>query len=277
MSKSIGIIQVRGIGDAIIAMPIAQAYFDLGHEVAFALDDRFCESFSYAFPDIIFKPVPFSEFKPELGISNPYWYELPKKLLMDFKIPEQNIISFPYHESHMLQNNQIPEFMMNQIKKRISGPYEQKMFEMELFNQLKFDEFKYATADVPFEYKWKLRVNRNEKRESILSDRFLSTTKKNVVMHLEGSNIKLEPSIFENLNLDEYNVINITGDITNNLFDWIGVLEKSDVIVTLDSVFTNLIDQLRLPNTKYFIKRSGINMTPVLGSGWQYLRIPQII
>ena len=129
----------------------------------------------------------------------------------------------------------------------------------------------------PFIQKWNLKINRNISRENTLTQKIIGDNiKPTVVMHLEGSDIKLNPDMFS-LDRDKVNVINITGDITNNIFDWLEILNGANTIITLDSVFTNLIDQLRLDIPKYFIKRSHINMTPVLGSKWEYLTIEGLV
>ncbi len=275
MTTKIGIIQVRGIGDAIIALPIAEYYSNRPDtEVYFALDSRFTKSFQEAAPYCKFIPVPFERFRPADGINNEYWYELPKYLLHEAGCSE--IISFPYHETHLI--NSLSEkdrktIECQQLIDRLSGPLESRVTNLGLFNHLKFDEFKYATARVPFENKWKLNIHRNLAREQELYNKIVpNNDKKNIVCHLEGSDIRFDSSNFS-FSKDVYNVIDVTADKTDNIFDWLTIFEKADTIITLDSVFCNLIEQLNFSNTKFFIKRSSVFMTPVLKNNWNYVEV----
>jgi len=275
-NRNIGIIQVRGIGDAIIALPIAEYYSRQEEDttVCFALDNRFVDSFQEAAPYCKFIPVPFSSFRPEYGINNEYWYELPKNLLHDAGCNE--IISFPFHESHLLSRatdieRKSPEF--DQLMNRLRGDYESRITNLGLYNHLKFDEYKYATAKVPFNNKWKLNIHRNFTRELELYNKVVTNpNKKTVVCHLEGSDTKLNSGSF-NFDPREYDIIEVKDGITDNIFDWLLIFEKADVIITLDSVFCNLIEQLNFPNNKFFIKRSSIFMTPVLMNNWNYVEV----
>jgi hypothetical protein len=275
LTNKVGIIQVRGIGDAIIALPIAEYYSNMPDvEVFFALDSRFTKSFQEAAPYCKFIPVPFERFRPADGINNEYWYELPKFLLHEAGC--RDIISFPYHETHLI--NGIPEkdrksLNCQQLIDRLSGPLESRITSLGLFNHLKFDEYKYATAKVPFENKWKLNISRNLDRENALYSSVVPDNgKKNVVCHLEGSDIKLNSGSF-NFDREHYNIIDVTSDKTDNIFDWLTVFETADTIIVLDSVFCNLIEQLNFTNNKFFIKRSSVFMTPVLKNNWNYVEI----
>ena len=276
MNRKVGIIQVRGIGDAIIALPIAEYYSKMPEtEVFFALDDRFTNSFQKAAPYCTFIPVPFSEFNPEFGINNEYWFELPKKLLMEAGCTE--IISFPYHETHLLanadKNTDKNDPYYQQLVDRLNGPFEKRITNLELFKHLKFDEYKYATAMVPFENKWKLNITRDYRREKEFYNEIIKQLgKKNVVCHTEGSDMKLNPQSF-GFDPNEYNIVEVTSDKTDNIFDWLTVFQHADIIITLDSVFCNLIEQLNFENNKFFIKRSSIFMTPVLKNKWNYVEI----
>lgn len=271
MSKPrLGIIQVRGIGDAIIALPIAEYYYNQGFDVFFALDDRFCDSFQKAAPYCTFVPVPFKEFRNDLGLNNPYWYELPRLLLLDKKC--QHIISFPYHESHLLETDKREEVRQSLIH-RLQGDFESRVTRLQLFKHLKFDEYKYATAKVPFHNKWKLNIVRDYRRERLLYDKVvLEKNKKLIVTHLEGSDIKYNHTAI-GFDSNTHQLVNIDSSKTDNIFDWLTVIENSDKLILLDSVFCNLVEQLNLKNEKHFIRRSSIFMTPVLRNNWDYVQI----
>jgi len=265
----IGFIQVRGIGDCIVALPITKYYHNLGHEVYLALDERFCESFQYAAPWCTFVPVPFSAFKPELGIYNEYWYELPNKLLREQGCT--TIISFPQHESIIISRNPEGEVAKN-LMHRVKDTYEAAAFNAQVYKHLKFDEFKYCVAQVPFKEKWNLQLTRNYERENALYDKLVDKSKKQIVAHLHGSNIRIEESNIQ-YDKDKFQLITITPEHTDNVFDWLTIIEKATTLMLIDSVFFNIVEQLNLPNEKYFIRRSPMESTPVLGNEWKWINI----
>ncbi len=55
---------------------------------------------------------------------------------------------------------------------------------------------------------------------------------------------------------------------TDNPFDWLTMLECADKLVLVDSLYTNLVEQLNLPNTKTPLLRSRVAYTPVFKNGW---------
>lgn len=273
MVPVLGIIQVRGIGDAIIAVPIAQYYRQKNIGVYFALDDRYCESFQYAFPDITFVPVPHKTYNPEEGINCPYWFETPFTLLKERGC--DSIISFPYHELHLMHAPDTPQAAKDSLIHRLVNPGERRAMNTSLYQHFKFDEFKYHVANVPFEQKWNLKIRRNYQREHELFNKLVRGGRPLIVTHLTGSNIGYT---VESLGLDTNanEVINITDDVTSNIFDWLTILERANTVITLDSVFCNLIEQLNFKNTKLFIRRSNIYMTPVLKNNWDLVQVDNI-
>lgn len=268
MSK-IGFIQVRGIGDCIVALPITKYYHNLGHEVYLALDERFCESFQSAAPWCTFVPVPFSAFKPELGIYNEYWYELPNMLLREQGCT--TIISFPQHESIIISRNPDSD-VAKHLMHRVKDIYEAAAFNAQVYKHLKFDEFKYCVAQVPFKEKWNLQLTRNYERENALYDKLVDKSKKQIVAHLHGSNIRIEENNIQ-YDKDKFQLIAITPGHTDNIFDWLTIIEKATTLMLIDSVFFNIVEQLNLPNEKYFIRRSPMESTPVLGNEWKWINI----
>ena len=266
MSK-IGLIQVRGLGDCIIILPIAQWLHSQGHDVYIALDSRYCEQFQYAAPYCTFVPVPFDIFDPTKGIHNEYWYEYPHKLLQERGC--DTIISFPQHESILLERH---PHLQASLGHRVAGPYERRAYESKAVRHLKFDEYKYFVANMPLRLKWTLALQRNPEREQALYDKLVDPTRKQLVCHLDGSNFSINP---ETLNVDAsvYQVIQITPDQTNNIFDWLLILERADTLLMIDSVFFNIVEQLNLPNRKYFVRRSPRESTPVIGNQWGFVAV----
>ena len=84
-------------------------------------------------------------------------------------------------------------------------------------------------------------------------------------------NADLNPLLTE-IGLGDAQVINITS-VTDNPFDWLGIIERSACFIGIDSFFVNVVDQLKLQVPKYFIRRSPVHFTPVLGGNWNYLPI----
>lgn len=281
MHDKIGIIQVRGLGDAIIAMPIAEYYAKLGADVVFALDGRWTESFAEAFPFCKFLPVPYDIFKPELGIHNRYWFEYSYEQLINSGCTPESVFSFPYHESHTITRQDFPvelrQEFYNKIKHRFHSARQFRGLEMNIHHHLKFDQYKYYIADVPFTQKWTLAPVRNMQREMDLTQRVSDGSgRPYVIAHLEGSDIKIDPEgidmvPFKEKYGDDVQLLVIDPSITTNLFDWLSLIENAVAIVTVDSVFANLVDQCcLLHEDKNFILRSPMPMTPVLGFNWNY-------
>jgi len=233
MLKKLGLIQSRGIGDIIIALPIAKWYHDRGVEVYWPIDGRFLSSFSHAVSYVRFIPFPF---KPDLdGFLNN-----PKRLLRAMGC-EEVVMLYSF-----LANSQ-PDHPA-------------------LFGSLKFDEYKFAAAGVPFSEKWNLSIRRNAVREQAL---FQKLVKKDdyIVVQRQGSSAKADVRIPPQYS--GHQVIEIT-EHSDCIFDWLLVLERAKFLLLIDSCFSNLVDQLGLPNDKMFILRSEVRFTPVLRSNWQY-------
>jgi hypothetical protein len=98
----------------------------------------------------------------------------------------------------------------------------------------------------------------------------LNITRPYAAIHLEGSDhkAKFDYSTIPN----DWSTITITSDKTASIFNWLAVLEGAETIVCVDSVFANLVDQMNLPNDKYFIPRSHIGLTPVQGQDWTWVK-----
>ena len=108
---------------------------------------------------------------------------------------------------------------------------------------MKFDQYKYAVAGVPFREKWNLRINRNRDREEALFARVVRD-KEFVVCHLTGSHFRADLDVQSMAGGRQ--VIEIT-DLTDNFFDWIAVIERASMRIMIDSCFSNLTDQLNIP------------------------------
>lgn len=231
----IGFIQSLGIGDIIIALPIAKYFVDQGHTVLWPINQCYVSHFTRSVPYVEFIGIPEG---PDMG----WFFEEPLRILKergcDRIAPLYNALKVEGYP----------------VNRHLAG-------------MLKFDEYKYAVAGVPFLEKWTLDVTRDAEREARLFDRVV-TGRNYVVAHLQGSSAKahLDTSVF----LTQYDQVIEIADQTDCVFDWLKVIENASYLVMIDSCFANMVDQLRIGVRKGFIRRSELARTPVLGSGWEH-------
>lgn len=236
----IGIIQTRGIGDIVIALPLAAYFIERGHEVYWPIDSRFIAAFEYAAPAIHFIPMatpPTGEVAKEME----YFLEGPRRILTDLGCDIVHCL-YSFLTGVELGNDRLRQ-------------------------HLKFDEFKYAVANVPFAEKWRLNILRNMDREQDLVRRLqLNDGTPFIVVHDHGSdmraNIRFRPEIEAS-----HRFVRIE-ELTDNFFDWLGVLESARAVLLIDSCFANLVEQLNMPMPKHLLLRSPGPATPVYKNGW---------
>jgi predicted nucleotidyltransferase len=89
-----------------------------------------------------------------------------------------------------------------------------------------------------------------------------------IVVHLEGSSARADLD-FSDID-PAVQVIEIRPGFTDNAFDWLKVIEGAESLYMIDSCFSNMVDSYDLCRDKWFIKRSKMDLTPVLLSDWQY-------
>ena len=236
MTKRLGIIQSRGLGDLIIALPIAGHYRQQGYEIYWPICEEFMGSMTQAAPWVKWIPL-----KPDAGA---FFYDVPMQRLKNFKVDEV-ICLYQALTGH-------PEFS-----------------EEKHFQYTKFDQYKYIKAGVPFLDKWRLSeyITRDSQREQALYDR-LVTNPNYVVTHLTGSSARatfdtgMIPQDWQTIEIDQQ---------TDSVFDWLKILEGAQSLVMIDSVFANLVDQMHIGDDRYFIQRSHIGLTPVQGGHWTWI------
>lgn len=233
-AKRIGLIQTRGIGDIIIAIPIADFFIEQGYEVFWPIDEQVLEPFQEAKPKINFIGI-----KMEEGAL----YKIPMSILQQHDC--ERIISLYSYLTHDDINDKT------------------------LYRSLKFDEYKYAIAGVPFSKKWDLKICRNQDRELALYNK-LGIDRPYICIHQEGSGCKADIKVPKAMS-NNYQIVEV-GKITDNPFDWIYTFEKAAKLIFIDSCFSNLVEQLNLTNEKYLILRSEVPFTPVFKNGWTYIR-----
>lgn len=243
--KKLGIIQSRGLGDIVISLPIAHYYHRQGWEVHWPICREFLPHFELTAPWVHWHTVTTDH--------GSFFYDQPLKILTDLGCDE----ILPLYQA--LTGH--PEFSTTAY-----------------FQHTKFDQYKYIRAGVPFSEKWRLSdcITRQPEREQAVLDRIQSnlkkTTNKFILIHLQGSDhvAEFDTDILPQTDDIEFVMIN---DLTDSVFDWLGAIEQSWAVILVDSVFSNIVDQMNLlrDDSRYFIPRSHIGLTPVLAQTWTWL------
>lgn len=239
MSK-IGFIQSRGLGDLIIALPIARYYHMQGHAVYWPICEEFWPSMKDAASWVHWIPLPTDS-------NGEFFYTEPMRRLNALKCDD--IVCLYQSLNAVPSLSDVPWFQIQ-----------------------KFDEFKYTKSGVPFINKWKLSecITRNKTREAVLYDHVVKQPLY-YVTHLKGSTYTAVPDLSQIP--DEWQHIEIT-ELSDNVFDWLSVIEGAQAVIMVDSVYSNIVDQLAIDVEKYWIPRSHIHLTPVLGQHWNILEPP---
>ncbi len=124
-------------------------------------------------------------------------------------------------------------------------------------------------AKVPFSEKWKFHPKRNPLREAEIFNKLnLDPYEEYNVIHDEGSDFKCSLAGF--IKNKEIRNINIRS-LSNNIFDWISVLENCQAAYLVDSVYVNLVEQLNLKIEKTVFLRSNSAFTPTLQNSWNFV------
>lgn len=240
MAKKLGIIQSRGLGDLVIALPIAKYYRDQGYDILWPVCEEFHSHMTTVCDWVKWIPIPTDP-------QGKFFYDVPAERLKNFKVDEI-LCLYQSLSGH-------PEFA--------GQPY---------FQIQKFDEYKYTRAGVPFKNKWLLSecIKRNEARETALYERVVQYPHY-VVVHTKGSSYECTPDLSSIP--EDWQIITID-ESSDCIFDWLKVIEGAQAGIFIDSIFSNLVDQLDIDIDKYWIPRSHIQLTPVLGSVWTILDPP---
>ena len=238
--QRLGIIQTRGLGDIIIALPIARHYADLGWDIYWPITQAWVEQMTHHAAWVKWIPI-----EPDQGA---FFYDEPMKRLKNFRCDEI-ICLYNALTGH-------PEFS--------NEPF---------FQFTTFDQYKYVQAGVPFLKKWTLDqcISRDPAREQALYDRMIKNPNY-VVTHLTSSNhtVKFDTSTVP----QGWDIVNITDE--GYIFDWLKIIEGAQSIVMTNSVFANLTDQLKIGDDKYFIPLHHMNWSPTWGTVWQWLPNPDL-
>jgi hypothetical protein len=243
VKNSVGIIQSRGLGDLFIALPIAKWYADRGHTVYWPICEEFFTTMSSCAPWV-------NWIRMKTDQHGKFFYDS-AKLALKYIVAEADHVCLYQYLSNM------PE---------LSDPA--------TFPILKFDQYKYAAAGVPFLEKWRLAacIVRNRAEEDRVY-RLMVKKPRYIVAHLEGSDRRVELDWREAVQ-QGYQVVEIREGITDNATAWLKVIEGAEYLYMIDSCYSNLVDQLGIEVEKTFIRRSKMDLTPVLGGSWSYMSPP---
>jgi hypothetical protein len=246
MTRTIGFIQSRGLGDLFIALPIALDYREQGYdEILWPICEEFMATMTASAPWVTWIPL-------KTDPRGEFFYDKAEKNLK-YRGCEQIICLYQY-----LSN--MPQ---------LSDP--------DLFPILKFDQYKYAIAGVPFKNKQRLSecITRDPVAEERVYRQVVRNHQRYIVVHDQGSDkqINLDWSDAES---QGYQVVRIQEGITDNAVNWLTVIERAASLYLIDSVYSNIVDGLDLHRDKWFIRRSKMDLTPVLLSDWNYFPISEI-
>jgi len=243
MSK-LGIIQSRGLGDICLALPIAHWYHRQGREIIWPICEQFHRSVDLWVPWVDWRPIP-------ADARGLFFWEEPYKIITDSGC-EDILCTYQSLSSH-------PELS------------DQPWFQIQ-----KFDEFKYTVAGVPFKEKWNLRqcINpRPEQTAELIQELALTKDQPYYVTHTTGSDYSVEPDL--SLIPPEWRRIRVEDHPNHSIFAWLPIIEGSEALIAIDSVIANMVDQIGTGTDLYWIPRSHIHLTPVLGQAWTILDPPK--
>jgi hypothetical protein len=241
LGKKVGFIQSRGLGDLFIALPIAGYYMDEGYSIYWPICEEFLATMQKCAPWVHWLPI-------KTDPQGAYFYDKPM-VALKYNVEQENIINLMQFLSSRPQD---------------SDP--------DIFPILKFDQYKYARAGVPFLNKWKLGdyLVRDPVAEAALKRQVCPEDRPYIVAHLEGSTARATLDFSEAIAAG-YDVVYIKEGIAENAVNWLGVIEGASELYMIDSCFSNLVDQLDIQVDKVFLRRSKMDLTPVLGSNWTYM------
>lgn len=242
--QKIGFIQSRGLGDIIIALPIAREYTKRGYEVFWPVCEPFYQQMSRVAPWVRWISVPVDD-------RGDFFYTNPKAQLEALGVREE-LWLYQYLSSHPEKTNRSH------------------------FAQFKFDQYKYAAAGVPFSKKWELgecleldpAAQDRLYKEEVRHERYMVYQN-----HASDMSYDIDLTIVE----EGVQCIELREIEGYSVFDWIKIIDGAETVILIDSVFANLIDQLDLcpAADKYYMRKWNrrVDGNPVLIRDWTYVDI----
>ena len=225
MSESkVCIIQPGNIGDIIICLPIAKKLHDQGHHVYWIVWSHLCSHFVKGNIDYVqFVSVPM----------NSNWYEWSHNFCKEH---DARAIDLTFTQPGSWHTNNTKQYQQQR--------------------EHSFDQFKYFLAETDFDLKWNLHINRLPERENKLTESLIKNENQKICLYCVTSSdtkrdIKIDDSSYSG------KLIEIK-PVTDCVFDWLGLLERCDDLILVESCFSNLVDQLDiLPKNSTLLLKHG--------------------
>ena len=243
--EKLGILQSRGLGDLVITLPIAHYYSQHNYTVYWPICQEFYPSMTAAAPYIHWIPLPTDP-------NGDFFVREPIRRLRNLQIPEENIL-WLYQ-------------FVNMYPERTN---------LNLYAQMKFDQYKYAQAELPFSLKWNLPncITRNKEREDSLFAKLIKKSRYWIIQQ-QASDVNYQ---LDTTQIDpECQIIEIF-PYTDNIWDWLKILENAEGMILIDSVFANIVDQMNLnPGAdRYYVRKwnRGVDGNPVFLNEWTYMNV----
>lgn len=242
----VGIVTTRGLGDIVVAIPIAYHFIrQRGDQVYWPIDATYLKHFELYFPEINWLPViPEESAGLDPASSVRYYLDEPIERLTAAGVTKDNIKVLYQQVTMFYGPGQAP-----------------------LSAAMKFDEIKYAIAGVPLKQKWNLDTmlrRHRDREESLFNQKW--PRQPYCISHLEGSDQSIDEQVLAPLS-HGMPVVKIT--LGCDIWDWLTLIERASRIVCIDSVYANIIDMLGIQTPKVLFFRAK-SPPPVLREKWQY-------
>ena len=145
--KKLGILLPGNIGDVIICLPIAKWYAEKGYTIIWPLYDFIFSNFKDVTDYVTFKSIPIANCVDVIR--------------KEFLKLNCEVLDLSFTSPYTWQNANTKEYLQQ--------------------SRYSFDEFRYKLANVPFDEKWNLKLNRNYNREQQLYDQLITNSKYTVI------------------------------------------------------------------------------------------------
>lgn len=216
MKKKLGLVLPGKIGDIVICLPIAKYYYDLGYDIYWPVYIELIENF--------INYVDYVNFLPTQTANR-----ITESFELLNKIGCEQIVDLSFTSPGSWDNENTKNYLSQNLRT--------------------FDEFRYYLANVDFNKKWTLKINRDFEKEEKLYYSLVNKSKYALVLK-QSSDTVLQKEI---------DISNYDGQIieikpyTKSVFDWLTLIEKAERLLLIESCFNNLIDQLSIKNNKQIL------------------------
>ena len=120
-----------------------------------------------------------------------------------------------------------------------------------------WDESFYIQCDIDFKERWSsFEINRNLESEDILFNMLNPNNEEYCLVHSSGSD-NVDRINYNAIGVD-LKIIKITKNYTNNIFDYLKLIERSSQIHCIDSSFLHLVDSVKTNGLLCYHKQNKI-------------------